>query len=122
MRASALFALAGFISLACNAAAGPRVYSLDQCADQYVLALSPRADIVGLSRRATNGDSYLRAQVGALPRRRATGESVLAAAPAVVVRWWGGDERLLADLRRRGVDVVVIDDAADFPGVRANIR
>ena len=123
MRGPPVFALVALsAALGSGAAAGPRVYSLDQCADQYVLALSPRDDIVGLSKRATKGDSYLRARVGALPLRRATSESVLAAAPAVVVRWWGGDDRLLADLRRRGARVVAIDDAADFPGVRGNIR
>jgi iron complex transport system substrate-binding protein len=123
VRAPAVFALTALAAaLAHGADAGPRVYSLDQCADQYVLALSPRSDIVGLSRRATKADSYLRSEVRGLPLRRATSESVLAARPAVVVRWWGGDDHLLADLKRRGVRVVAIDEAADFPGVRANIR
>jgi iron complex transport system substrate-binding protein len=107
--------------LAGPAHAGPRVYSLDQCADQYVLALSPRADIVGLSKRALNADSDLRDDVGALPLRRATTEAMLAVRPGVVIRYWGGDERLVADLRRRGVAVVSLDDAHDFAGVRANI-
>lgn len=122
MRAPAVLAFAALAALAAPVHAGPRVYSLDQCADQYVLALGPRADIVGLSRRATKADSYLRAGARGLPLRRATSESVLAVAPSVVVRYWGGDARLLADLRRRGVRVVAIDDAADFPGVRGNIR
>ena len=47
---------------------------------------------------------------------------MLAVAPTVVVRYWGGDRRLFAVLRRRGVRVVDIDDADDFPGVRVNIR
>jgi iron complex transport system substrate-binding protein len=98
------------------------VFSLDQCADQYVLALSPRADIVGLSTRARNADSELRNSAVGLPLRRATTESVLAAAPEVVVRQWGGDERLAEALRRRRIAVVQIDDAADFAGVRANVR
>jgi iron complex transport system substrate-binding protein len=102
--------------------AAPRVFSLDQCADQYVLALAPRADIVGLSVRARNGDSYLRAQVGDLPLRRATTESTLAARPDIVVREWGGDERLAEALQRRGVRVVQIDEANDFAGVRADVR
>ena len=79
------------------------MFSLDQCADQYVLALAPRGDIVGLSTRARNADSYLRAEAAGLPQRRATREAILAARPTVVVRYWGGDARLLADLRRRGV-------------------
>jgi iron complex transport system substrate-binding protein len=115
-------ALAVLAALAAPALASPRVYSLDQCADQYVLALSPRAAIVGLSKRAAKTDSYLRRQAGGLPLRRATSESVLAARPSVVVRYWGGEPRLLADLRRRRVRVVDIDDVSDFAGVRVNIR
>jgi len=107
--------------LAAPAVAAPRVYSLDQCADQYVLALSPRAAIVGLSRRAANRDAYLAAEAGDLPRRRATTEAVLGARPDVVVRYWGGDDRLAADLGRRGIRVVKIADATDFAGVRNNI-
>lgn len=122
MRAAAA-ALAAFACLTAGAGlAGPRVLSLDQCADQYVLALSPRRDIVGLSMRSKNADSYLRAQAAGLPRRRATAESVLAAHPRVVVRYWGGDSRLIADMRRRGIQVVTIDDASDFNGVADNVR
>ncbi len=40
----------------------------------------------------------------------------------MAVRYWGGDPRLAADLRRRRIKVVEIDDATDFPGVAANIR
>jgi len=121
MRPLAAWAGAAWL-MASGAAAGPRVLSLDQCADQYVLALAPRADIVGLSTRALNYDSYLKAQARGLPQRRTTAESALAAAPNVVVRYWGGDARLVADLERRGVRVLTIDDAVDFPGVRADIR
>ena len=39
-----------------------------------------------------------------------------------MVRYWGGEPGLLADLKQRGVTVVTIDDATDFAGVRANIR
>jgi iron complex transport system substrate-binding protein len=98
------------------------VISLDQCADQYVLALSPRSAIVGLSKRATNPDSYLRRAATGLPQRRATIESVLAARPQVAVRYWGGDARLTAEMERRGVTVVTIADADDFAGVRGDIR
>lgn len=106
------------------AAAGPspRVMSLDQCADQYVLALSPRAAIVGLSPRARAGDSLLAPLATGLPIRRADSESALASRPRVVVRYWGGDPPLLRTLTRRGVRVVTIDDATDFSGVRRDVR
>jgi iron complex transport system substrate-binding protein len=40
----------------------------------------------------------------------------------VVVRYWGGEPRLLARLEATGVRVVTIEDATDFNGVRADIR
>lgn len=104
------------------AAAGPRVYSLDQCADQYVLALVPRGDIAGLSYRADDADSYLRAEARGLPKGRPGLEPILASRTRVVVRYWGGDPVLTRALERRGVRVVRIDDAQDFAGVRANMR
>jgi iron complex transport system substrate-binding protein len=119
--------LAGVLALAlifaaAGARASPRVMSLDQCADQYVLALAPRAAIVGLSPRAGARDSFLKAASVGLPRRRASSEAVLAAGPQLVVRYWGGDQRLDALLAQRRIAVVKIEEASDFDGVRANIR
>ncbi|CAN5672397.1 ABC transporter substrate-binding protein [soil metagenome] len=104
------------------AQASPRVLSLDQCADQYVLALSPREAIVGLSTRANDADSRLRALATGLPQRRGSLESTLAARPELIVRYWGGDPRFIAQVEKRGVRVVTIEDASDFGGVRANVR
>lgn len=120
--ARCLLAGLALIFAAVSAHAAPRVMSLDQCADQYVLALAPREVIVGLSPRVDASDSYLRGQSLGLPRRRASSEAVLAARPQVVVRFWGGDGRLAADLTRRGVRVVRINEASDFDGVRADVR
>ncbi|WP_340644753.1 ABC transporter substrate-binding protein [Phenylobacterium sp.] len=96
--------------------------SLDQCADQYVLALSPREAIVGLSTRADDADSRLRDLARGLPLLRTTLESTLGARPELVVRYWGGDPRLVAQLEKRGARVVTIQEASDFGGVRANVR
>jgi iron complex transport system substrate-binding protein len=123
IRASGLTAALAALAFAGPAAARtPTVMSLDSCADQYVLALSPRESIVGLSARADDRDSYLRAAARGLPVRRATTEAVLAVRPDIVVRYWGGDARLEATLARRGVRVVRIDEATDFDAVRADIR
>lgn len=104
------------------AVAAPRVVSLDQCADQYVLGIAGPDRVEAVSPRADDPDAWLRAQ-GALARRsRPTLEAVLAVRPDVVVRYWGGDERLLRSLERRGVRVVRIDDSTDFRGVRANVE
>lgn len=99
-----------------------RVASLDQCADQYVLALVPRGAIAGLSPRADDPDSYMRAEAAGLPRVRPTAESILALRPDVVVRSWGGDPRLIRALERRGVRVVQTPDASDFDQVREGLR
>ena len=107
---------------ATTAEAAPRVFSLDQCADQFVIALAPRGTIVGVSPRVLDADSYMRAQAVGLPRRRASSEAILATRPQVVVREWGGDPRLTQLLTRKGVTVVQIDNAVDFAGVRANVR
>lgn len=121
--APALTAVVAALAFAGSAQArSPTVMSLDSCADQFVLALSPREAIVGLSARADDRDSYLRAGARGLPVRRATTEAVLAVRPDVVVRYWGGDARLEEALRRRGVRVVRINDATDFDAVRANVR
>jgi iron complex transport system substrate-binding protein len=111
------------IGLGASATApAPRVLSLDQCADQFVLALSPRSAIVGLSTRARNGDSRLRDLAAGLPLRRADAEGVLLARPQLVVRYWGGDPALLRALSVRGARIVTLEDAADFDGVRRNVR
>lgn len=115
-------ALAAGLALAGEVMAAPRVMSVDSCADQFVIALSPRDAIVGVSARADDPDSYMREQARGLPQRRATAETVLALRPDVVVRYWGGDARLSEALTRRGVAVVRIEDARDFDQVRANVR
>jgi iron complex transport system substrate-binding protein len=116
--AGALAALA----LAGPAAAAPRIVSLDSCADQYVLALAPRSEIVALSKRALDADSHERARADGLPEQRGDLEAALGARPTIAVRYWTPDPRLPAALRRFGVRVVQIDEANDFPGIRANIR
>lgn len=97
-----------------------RVLSLDQCADQYVLALGEGHELA-LSPRADDPDSWLRAEAAGHRMLRPTLETVVAWAPDVVVRYWGGDARLLAQLERQGVTVVTIADAADFASVEQSI-
>jgi iron complex transport system substrate-binding protein len=77
---------------------------------------------VGLSTRADDADSRLRALAHGPPKRRVDLETALATRPDVVVRYWGGDPALVRALERRGVRVVTIEEATDFAGVRANIR
>ena len=115
--------LAGLIMLGAGAVeARPlRVMALDQCADQYVLALRPDAELA-LSPRADDPDAWMREAAAGRRRVRPTLEAAIAFKPDVVVRYWGGEPRLLARLEASGVRVVAIADATDFNGVRADIR
>lgn len=98
-----------------------RVMALDQCADQYVLALRPDAELA-LSPRADDPDAWMRDAAAGRRRVRPTLEAAIAFKPDVVVRYWGGEPRLLARLQATGVRVVTIEDATDFNDVRENIR
>ncbi len=110
------------LALSAPAQAAPRIASLDQCADQFVLALAPRDEIIALSKRALNADSAERARAVGLPQRRASLEALLGERATVAVRYWTPDARLPQALARRGIAVVQIDEANDFDGVVANIR
>lgn len=98
-----------------------RVMSLDQCADQYVLALRPDADLA-LSPRADDPDAWMRQAATGRRRVRPTLEAAITFRPDVVVRYWGGEPRLLARLETAGARVVTIDDAKDFEGIRTEVR
>jgi iron complex transport system substrate-binding protein len=122
MRGLGAAAFGAALALVGTASAAPRIISLDQCADQYVLALAPRAEIVAVSKRALNADSAERALAVGLPQQRPTMEAVLGARATLAVRYWTADAGLADALRRHGVAVVQIDEASDFQGIRANIR
>lgn len=112
------------LALTCGGPAGARplrVMTLDQCADQYALALAPGADLA-LSPRADDPDAFLRDAARGRRMVRPTLEAAIAFRPDVVVRYWGGEPRLLARLEADGVRVVTINDATDFKGIRSDIR
>lgn len=122
MRPATATLAAILLALPAPALARPlRVMALDQCADQYILALRPDAELA-LSPRADDPDSWMREAANGRRQVRPTLEAAVAFRPDVVVRYWGGDARLLARLDRGGAKVVTLSDATDFNGVRANIR
>jgi iron complex transport system substrate-binding protein len=98
------------------------VLALDHCADQYVLALAPRDKIVGLSKRADDADSAMRARAAGLPLVRPDLESGLASRAEVAVVNWVADPKLIFRLRARGVEIVRIGEAQSFADIRRNIR
>ncbi|MFT4077138.1 MAG: iron ABC transporter substrate-binding protein [Asticcacaulis sp.] len=91
-----------------------RVASLDGCADQYVLGLVPRAQIVAVSDRAGLPDSYFRERAASLRRTQPRLETILALDPDVVVRTWGGDLDLIKALEKHHIRIVNINDITSY--------
>lgn len=93
--------------------ARPTIVSLDYCADQFVLALADKEQILALSKDAERQFSYLRDKAAGIPKVRAAAEDVVALNPDIVVRSWGGDVRALALYQRFGIRTVQIGYADD---------
>jgi len=100
-----LFVAALMLSPFCQAQDSPRAVSLDYCADQFLLALADRGQIMALSRDAVAPHSYYRARAQGLPLFGATAEEVLHMAPDIVIRNWGGFT-MLPFLKQAGIPVV----------------
>lgn len=92
--------------------------SLDFCADQYVLRFAKRENILALSPDADKSFSYMRDEAGGLDQVRPRSADVLALAPDLVVRSYGGGPRVAGFLERAGVDVVQIG----YPGTLDEVR
>lgn len=107
------------LAAAALAAALPRVFSADYCADQYVLALAEPAQIAALSVESAREFAHLRDEAASLPKARAGAEEIVRSDADLVIRFWGGDA---ARLERLGVKVLTLDYAADFDAVTSNIR
>ena len=100
----------------------PSVVSVDYCADQYVLALADRRQIAGVSARATREFSFYRDRAEGLPVVAATAEGVLDRAPDLVVRFWGGNRRMVAMLERVGIAAVNVTYGIDDTTIAGNLR
>ncbi len=80
---------AALMGVACGAAAAgaaplPRVVSLDYCADQYVLALADREQILAVSPAAGAEYSYMAERAQGVPRARPTPEDEVARSTGVL--------------------------------------
>lgn len=121
------FLLMGLAGFACAEPArphpaAPTIVSLDYCADQFVLALADRDQILALSKDSERKFSHLRDKAAGIPKVRAAAEDVVALRPDVVVRSWGGDTRALALYQRFGIQTVQIGYAADVEGTGGLLR
>jgi cation diffusion facilitator family transporter len=109
--------------LAFPAAAKPqRIVSLNLCADQFVVALAEPAHIAALSPLAADPAlSAVAAQAARIPRVRPNAEAVLALTPDLAIAGAWGARAAEHLLRARGVAVLRLDLAEDFPAIRAQI-
>jgi iron complex transport system substrate-binding protein len=98
------------------------VVSLDFCADQFVIKLADRGDIVAVSPDATRDFSFMRAEAKGLDQVRPDAETILALKPDVVVRSYGGGPQMVPFLERAGIKVHQIGWGEDFTAVRTNVR
>ncbi|MFT5013958.1 MAG: iron complex transport system substrate-binding protein [Patiriisocius sp.] len=99
-----------------------RVISLDYCADQFVLKLLPRVQILALSPDAGKPFSYMREQATGLPLIRPIAEDVLISQPDLVVRSYGGGPNITRFLEQAGIDVLQVGFANSIEDVKDNIR
>ncbi|MGB3627247.1 MAG: ABC transporter substrate-binding protein [Henriciella sp.] len=116
MKGCGLICLALLIGGAAVGESQPTVVSLDYCADQFVMGLADRDQILAVSPHADRSFSHLRDKADGLPQVRALAEDVVALQPDLVVRSWGGDARALGFYEQLGIKTVQIGYASDFEG------
>lgn len=100
----------------------PTIVSLDYCADQFVLALAERDQILALSKDSERRFSHFREQAAGIPKVRAAAEDVIALSPDIVLRSWGGDVRALALYDRFGIRTVQLGYAGDIDATAGQLR
>jgi len=93
-----------------------RIVSLDYCADQYVLRLADRDQVLAVSPDAVKDFSYMREAARGLPTVRPRAEDVLILKPDLVVRSYGGGPGVTAMFERAGVPVLQMGWARSIHG------
>ncbi|MEL6859611.1 MAG: ABC transporter substrate-binding protein [Pseudomonadota bacterium] len=93
-----------------------RIVSLDFCADNYVLKLADREQILAISPDAEKDFTYMRDAATGIPTVRAIAEDVLILKPDLVVRSYGGGPNAAAFLERAGIPVLQVGWASTIAG------
>ena len=96
-----------------------RIVSLDFCADQYVLKLADREQILAISPDGVKYFSHMRDEAVGMPTVRAIAEDVLILKPDLVVRSYGGGSNAAAFFERAGVPVLQVGWASSLHGEEA---
>ncbi|MEL7129397.1 MAG: ABC transporter substrate-binding protein [Pseudomonadota bacterium] len=93
-----------------------RIVSLDYCADQYVLKLADREQILAISPDAVEDFSYMRDAAQGVPSVRPIAEDVLILKPDLVVRAYGGGPGVSSFFERAGIPVLQVGWASRVDG------
>ena len=93
-----------------------RIVSLDFCADNYVLKLADRDQILALSPGAAKDFTYMRDRAAGLPTVRPVAEDVLILKPDLVVRSYGGGPNAAKFFEQAGVPVLQVGWASNIDG------
>ncbi len=83
-----------------------RIVSLDYCADQFVLKLADREQILAISPDGVKDFSYMRDEAVGVPTVRPLAENILILKPDLVVRSYGGGPRAARFFERAGIPVI----------------
>lgn len=101
--------------------AKPMAVSLDYCADQFILSLADRDQIMALTTEAIEEHSFYRNRAKGLPLFRPNSENVLHMAPDVVIRNWGGFN-MLPLLKRADIAVATAEYGSGSEILYQNMR
>ncbi len=93
-----------------------RIVSLDYCADQYVLKLADREQVLAISPDAAKDFSYMREAAAGMPTVRPVAEDVLILKPDLVVRAYGGGPNAEAFFERAGIPVLTVGWTSSVDG------
>jgi iron complex transport system substrate-binding protein len=93
-----------------------RIVSLDFCADQYVLKLTDREQVLAISPGGVKEFSYMRDAAMGVPTVRPVAEDVLILKPDLVVRSYGGGPKAAAFFEQAGIPVLQIGWASNIDG------
>lgn len=99
-----------------------RIISLDYCADQYVLKLADRDDILALSPEALQPHSYMRKVAKGIPSVRPLAENAIAMQPDLIVRSYGGGPGAERFFEQAGIPVLNIGWASDLETIKTVTR
>ena len=99
----------------------PGVVSLDYCADQYVLQLADRPQIIAVSQEAGQAHSFYRARAAGLARFHGSIEEMLALAPDLAVRSYVSAPRMQGMSEKVGVRLLTTRYGSSLETVVHNI-